>query len=718
MNHQEEYRFCKKEITNSITAVTIKELIECTLKGDIRLPPIQRSAVWTNAQMINFWDSLLRGYPAGMMFINKSNEKSRNIVDNETKTNKNEGYDLFDGQQRVNAILLAHDKGFASKTRRLWIDFSREPSESSGLKFQLRMSSVGQPFGYDLNNPNQKAELSLRSKKWAEWEESHAEENNVRDAFNEIVFGEGLIHSSCDVIQFVDAINQSEEKINQLSVDARKRYEEFEAKLKKALSSNVVFFDISGYDEIVNNPEEYVRFFDRLGRGGTALSERELSYSIIKQSFPEVHDNIKKIMDSGNGLRGMIGELELVLGSARVAKFFTALTTGNKNEGAGPISPKQVSELAEQESEIRRHFLCQLPVNKYESGILYKATHEIKKSIVLTDTDPFGFPSILLAEIPSSLFDVLLLLLSINHSSCEFSCESDDVIKAFCLFWLVFINNESKASSIVYESMLEKSKESDSIIVDENFLREITGLLIDREVARKVPDKNDILNTVIWLKKDLPDDCDYCLRSWNERFKVSVEDKELDYEKMETLRVVTTNRSIIKRILMWTQRVYINSKFKNYDPTSDRDEDLPMDLDHLIPQSKFGFNWGDRYKRLVKLDPNNSQQEKNIQNKFRYQRNDIGNSLGNFRWLASSDNRSRQDGAIEKSAMDRKDDLYFNVATGMDTKFAIDVFNSIIEEEQWTPEDVKDMQRVIDLRSVFIFEQVASFVRKNLFEKE
>ena len=716
----ESARFCNKEITDCITAVTAKELVECIREDGgnmIKLPPIQRSAVWTNAQIINFWDSLLRGYPAGMMFINKSNPegKSRSIRDNSTNNNINKSYDLFDGQQRVNAILLAYNEGFSSKTRRLWIDFSREPSELSGLKFQLRMSSVGQPFGYDLNNPNQKAELSLRSKKWVEWEESHNEENSVRDAFTKTISGEGLIHGSCDVIQFSDVINQNAEKINQLSVTARERYEAFKGKLEQALSSKVIFFDISGYDEIVSNPEEYVRFFDRLGRGGTALSERELSYSILKQSFPDVHDNIRKIMDSGNGLKGMIGELELALGSARVAKFFSARETGNKNEGVGPISSKQVSELAEQGSEIRKHFLLQLPEVDHESGILYKATHEIKKSLLLTDTDPCGFPSILLAETPSGLFDVLLLLLSTEESSCNFFCENTDVIKAFCLFWLLFVNNDVKASSIVYENILDKAIEKRPIIVEENLLRELIGLLIDRDVTRKVPDKNDILETTIWLKQDFNDDADFCLRSWNDRFKVNVNGKELDNEKMETLRIVTTNKTLIKRLLMWTQRVYINSKFKNYDPTSDRDEDLPMDLDHLVPQSKFGFNWGSRHQQLV-LDENDSQQKKNIQNKFRYQREFIGNSLGNFRWLASSDNRSRQDGIIVKSNNDRTDDLWFNFNTEVESKCAIKDFNSIISERQWTSEDVKEMQRVIDLRSVFIFEQAASFIRENLFD--
>lgn len=36
------------------------------------LPPIQRSVVWSNEQVINYRDSLLRGYPAGMMMVHRA----------------------------------------------------------------------------------------------------------------------------------------------------------------------------------------------------------------------------------------------------------------------------------------------------------------------------------------------------------------------------------------------------------------------------------------------------------------------------------------------------------------------------------------------------------------------------------------------------------------------------------------------------------------------
>lgn len=74
MNKEETVNFCNKNIVDNVASISVSELVACINDGKdrLKLPPIQRSAVWTNAQIINFWDSLLRGYPAGMMFINKA----------------------------------------------------------------------------------------------------------------------------------------------------------------------------------------------------------------------------------------------------------------------------------------------------------------------------------------------------------------------------------------------------------------------------------------------------------------------------------------------------------------------------------------------------------------------------------------------------------------------------------------------------------------------
>jgi hypothetical protein len=47
--------------------------------GKLLLPPIQRSLVWSNTQIVNYWDSLLRGYPSGMIMVHRPKEMTRNL---------------------------------------------------------------------------------------------------------------------------------------------------------------------------------------------------------------------------------------------------------------------------------------------------------------------------------------------------------------------------------------------------------------------------------------------------------------------------------------------------------------------------------------------------------------------------------------------------------------------------------------------------------------
>ena len=108
------------------------------------------------------------------------------------------------------------------------------------------------------------------------------------------------------------------------------------------------------------------------------------------------------------------------------------------------------------------------------------------------------------------------------------------------------------------------------------------------------------------------------LRTWAERFTEA--DKLDAHQPGEALRALSTNNELIKRALMWLQRDYLAERFSDYDPTSGRDEDLPVDLDHVIPSSIFGVDWRLQVKRL---------DESVNKDNFRAQRNIVGSSLGN-----------------------------------------------------------------------------------------
>lgn len=134
---------------------------------------------------------------------------------------------------------------------------------------------------------------------------------------------------------------------------------------------------------------------------------------------------------------------------------------------------------------------------------------------------------------------------------------------------------------------------------------------------------------------------------------------------------------------MWLQREYLAENFLYFDPTSSRDEDLPVDLDHLIPSKNFGFHWKSRDSFIQFDDPEDN---------FRNQRGIVGNSLGNFRWLDASENRSRGAGAIENQ--------------DSDTCFINDMpaWNRLVEKTPWDQDDVRIFQKLIDLRTVDLFE--------------
>jgi hypothetical protein len=115
---------------------------------------------------------------------------------------------------------------------------------------------------------------------------------------------------------------------------------------------------------------------------------------------------------------------------------------------------------------------------------------------------------------------------------------------------------------------------------------------------------------------------------------------------------------------------------------------LPFDLDHLIPYDIFGFNWGNRWSRLDK--------EFWDDGKFRWQRWTVGNSLGNFRWLSAPDNRGRHEGELRRINGDLVDNP--------------DDWNAIIPQDKnnqpWSKEKVTTFQRLIDLRTLDLYEKL------------
>jgi hypothetical protein len=678
--------------TQSLTIVDLISWRQAKQGSRLLLPPIQRSLVWSNEQIINYWDSLLRGYPAGMMIVhrvkmesNDSNSLGRDADGNTQQANK-EDFQLFDGQQRMATILLGFGEGQLKDNLKIWVDFGAVPTENSGLKFQLRVSSTGQPFGYKAAAPNQKFELLKRQKKWQEWREKHGDNKLPQQAFSEVL-GSDLIDATCAIpLSVVCNLLRDNEPCETLKVLIQNQCvipeiaNKFVNALERALEINVVLQEVGS--EIAGNQDEYIRFFGRLGQGGTSLSNDELTYSIIKYHYPTIHDRIRAIMEGPPGR--LAGEVDLVLAALRVAKAVATWESTNESEKIGRPSPAFVSKLKDKEKEAVHLKFLEMIGHQNHTAILFTALTRIRETLSYSNACSRGLPAILLAGLPRELVDVLLLF-AVKQEETALPVEDDGYsnLPAFVLYWLLFVSDDGKAAWRTFQFTLK-----DNWLFSKDFIRNLISQLELEGIARIIPRRDALLK----LREEVKNG-NYRLRPLAERF--TAVDSDGEHKPGEALRALSTSRALIKRALMWLQRQYIKGEFSEYDPTSDRDEDLPIDLDHIVPHDFFGFHWNSCYSRLG----NDVNGDVNISNNFYHQRFVVGNSLGNFRWLAASKNRSR--GKRQFEPLDNNADLVAN----------IDEWNSIIPQEdnkykRWSLDDIALFQRLIDLRTLDLYEKI------------
>lgn len=658
------------------------------------LPPIQRSLVWTNEQIINYWDSLLRGYPPGLMMVHEAHStplKPDQGYDTDGNPDHPDAgdYQLFDGQQRMAALLLGIGEGPLHRHLRLWIDLADPRTPGSDLKFQLRITSTGQPFGYKPDAPNQKFDLGTRHEKWAEWKEA----GKVDEAAFQSVTGSDLIgqQHALSLPEVIRGILPEECGRNtgdrSLTLPESAQTEAFRAALQKALNSRLIVHRVPA--EIVNDPEEYVRFFRRLGQGGTRLSNDELTYSIIKHAFPEIRSTMESIV---KGPGRFAGEVDLALAAMRAAKALHTDENAKGWEAIGRPDPSFATRLrAERCLETIRSAFCRMVVDP--SPTLTQTLTRLRAALEYDAQEHArGLPAILLARLPTELLDVLILfdekrrLAAPSGEDRQAWGEQDrDTLTAFALHWLLFVGNDSKAAWHAFERVIEPGWSWS--------LASIRALVEHYEqegIARHAPGEQALgeLRKGIAAKRG-----GHRLRTWSERFS------EIDETPGggEALRMLSTHGELVRRALMWLQRAYLTRKYPQYDPISGKDEDLPVDLDHIVPRSIFGSRWNDAQHRVSGI-PDSA-------DNFRWQRDLIGNSLGNFRWLDARENRGRGNRRFVPLGDDQ--DVLGNHGDGE----AAAQWNSIIPDEgdtgwKWSPQNVGEFQYLIDTRSLYLYERL------------
>jgi len=585
---------------------------------------------------------------------------------------------LFDGQQRITAVLLGCNEGPTRRAHKLWVDLGKRPKENSDLKFQLRMSSIGQPFGYRADAPNERFEFSNRHDKWCspKWNGRQPD-----DVFKNVA-GQDLIDAdaSC-VVPFASVwsevvsgnIAKAIETFSSYDKAAYQIVADFVKALYDALEAKVLLQHVP--PEIVKNLGEYIRFFRRVGQGGTQLSDDELSYSIIKHRYPKIHDRMAEIV---RGTGHLADEIDLVLASLRVAKTLAPWKGSSEGEIISRPNPPFVSQLEHFEG-VRQKFLELVPEEDDNLALLQHILLCVRAALSYGSDHPVGLPSILLGCLPRELVDVLIRFAMRRGPIMPWEGDDRETLRALVLYWLLFVQDSGKAARFAFEHSMRD---------DWTFGVESIRNLIEHFEKERVAEFLPGLDLLPQLRKQI-EDGNVFLRSWEERF--TVPDTSGKPKPNGALRRLSNNRSLSKLALMWLQRDYIMEYFPNFDPTSERDDALPIDLDHIIPNSRFGFHWSSRSTSLeseVTSDPT-------VSDNFYDWRGLVGHSLGNFRWLAMSDNRARRDNDYKP--------LPHTGELVLDPEKWIDLSR---KASKWTKEHISDFQKLIDLRTLYIYEEI------------
>ena len=472
----------------------------------IAMPPVQRTSVWRPKQVLELWDSLLRGLPLGAFYLvdqlsgcrsmvaidqaaGKSPPDTRDAADTDdsrrqyARTEEKEcpGFGLLDGQQRVRA-LLAGLYGEERTQLCLWVELDAEDA----ARFpSLRITSRAQPFGYDRTSGSKLPVVDRRKARFQIEPDPkcHPIKHGDRTAYDfELFYGEvkkdgekldpqpprpfsakkdsaGVnertlkLHELLEV--WLDTSPTTPEEGIAAWSEAFPKAKLNENNVKPALIAldaafrNVKHAQValilveSGSDE-----QTLLTLFERIGAAGTPLSSEERLFSIYKHYVPRIRDTVEQIFsDTGR-----------VLTPTKITA--TALRIANSRLDPPNYGVPNVTTFAKEmgkggESELRQCLDELLPVEASGAGpataLIGNAFKQIRNLLRYSDDkNTYWLPDVMLVALPTELWQVLVfwMIKQFKHSVPSNIIEQsrEDIVR-FSLYWHIFAWDSDKAAS-------------------------------------------------------------------------------------------------------------------------------------------------------------------------------------------------------------------------------------------------------------------------------
>lgn len=573
------------------------------LEKILAMPPIQRGFIWKPYQIQDLWDSLIRGMPIGSILIKTFNQGELGFStcpdDRKVSHLNKSGFHLIDGQQRTLAMALGFPGSIVPK-HKLWIDFSEWGKR--GSKFQFRITTEAQPFGYQ---PDGRGRLSMHDRREARKAWDGGDENKEKMSNKDIYYAtakpwkmggskQNYFFEVKYLWQWLNACDQDikswsekvkaeikEENVNDKVLN--ERIVEFGNALKELQNQWLALIKIPE-DKIKNDREledpshDYLTMlFDRISSNGTRLSPDDLLFSMVKQSWPEAHNIVYKIHERVGSL---MKPTDFIMTAYRLASLKEGIAdeaqpnarSFHKNLGKLLGTEKQPGKLKELISESNK------------SSPLVKAFEDMKLILKYRGENDNGIPEAMFPYLDVSLQQAVLFWL-LDNKEDRIINQRQNII-SFVLFWMLC----NKGASSKYEA----SKNAFEIISGHKEYFPLVNLY-DELTKNESDNKPSIFCRLISPPDIKPDN------TFREPY-----DRAAYYFGNNNAQLYL-NFSDRKELLLWLQRNWVNNEF-DFEPLAGQDEDNVPDL---------------------------------------WPRRKLGNSIGNYRIMTATDNRRRNDTSLE-----------------------------------------------------------------------
>lgn len=553
----------------------------------VSIPSLQRGLVWKPRQVELLWDSILRGFPIGSLTLSNSESAS------------NSQFSLLDGQQRWNAI----SSGFFDKFEDIqnyrsivWFDLHPDDymDKDSTRTFLIRVTTLAHPWGFHtddrcirLNTEEKRRaleKLGLTGKTLCKEGISLRETYPVYAGYpvplswmlkartdNAEIFIEDIISR---IKENGSSVTISKDEIDEATLRewVGRYYSAFKSVREYRVPS--ILIDNTAKDQVeqsemgADGKSEIEILFERIGTGGTQITQDELIYSAINAYWPVALKQENERLASKYMPPVLLVQLA----------FRLALSLSNGRLSSN-LSVKNIRNIAASKD------------TEYNAVLDLYSTDGAKESsleTILKKVDGWltcgNIPPVLRTGIARNSSDVFLLMMVIAKMERAENPYSEEDIKFFCatayyLHWFVTDYKDKYKSDIVssiYSKMIEEPGKSPRAIIMSVIAKFIAKNYL---IVLQSPDMFRNLIKPEMDKKWRPSSNGNNTTSW-----------------WGLLSRVYDNREM----LLYAQRCYMQENFSNYNPAMAdmwAEENRPWDYDHIIPQAWIHVKgqWGLEY---------------------------------------------------------------------------------------------------------------------------